>query len=341
MDVTTGAPPAVTVVMAAYNAQDHIARAIESVLAQSFAGWELICIDDGSTDATQSMIRAYAQRDPRIRLLSQDNAGPAEARRKGYVAARGAHVILLDADDWFGPTALEDLVDCARHADADAIMCRWLLRDGDTGAWVSFYERHGFHPGDRFTGRAAFAHTFPWRLHGVCLFRSAIIKTAATDPRDAFNGYNSDEFITRKLFLACRHIVLGRGDYFHADTPASLTRSLSWRKFTGLQTDRRLTDLALEEGIGQEVLAAVLDWQKDGLRAAVWQLARHGGDGRAPLAIREILRSLRHLRRAALRAGVGFRRAPFLLDIGGVAARGLARRWPVLRRVHRKLRPQT
>jgi GT2 family glycosyltransferase len=94
----------ISIMMPAYNASRYIAEAIESVLAQRFANWELVIVDDGSTDDTY--MRACAFNDTRIRVLRQTNQGEAAARNFLLRAVRGAYVAFLDADDAYLPDHL-------------------------------------------------------------------------------------------------------------------------------------------------------------------------------------------------------------------------------------------
>ncbi len=98
--------PRFSIVLPAYNAAETLARAVDSILVQSCADWELIIIDDGSTDTTGHVARGYARRDPRIRVRTQLNAGCAGARRAGALLARGEFVTKMDADDYLLPDAL-------------------------------------------------------------------------------------------------------------------------------------------------------------------------------------------------------------------------------------------
>lgn len=98
--------PRFSLVMPAYNAGATIGRAIESVLAQVYPGWELIVVDDGSADDTGEIARGYAEGEPRIRVLSQPNAGCAAARHSAALAATGEFVTKVDADDELTPDAL-------------------------------------------------------------------------------------------------------------------------------------------------------------------------------------------------------------------------------------------
>ena len=96
--------PIVTVVVPMYNVEDHIQQCIQSVLAQTFQNFELICVNDGSTDGTLDKLREF--NDPRIRLIEQTNRGLSGARNSGIHAARGLYVALLDADDFWASEKL-------------------------------------------------------------------------------------------------------------------------------------------------------------------------------------------------------------------------------------------
>lgn len=111
--------PRVSVIMPAHNAQRTLREAVESVRAQTLRDWELILVDDGSTDATPAILRELASLDRRITLLFQSNRGPATARNRALDIARGETVAFLDSDDWWFPDALQTLSDALKvHAQA-------------------------------------------------------------------------------------------------------------------------------------------------------------------------------------------------------------------------------
>ncbi len=97
-------PPFVTVVMPVFNVERYLAIAIRSVLRQTYRHFELLIIDDGSTD--DSVLIAQSFRDPRIRIIQQENRGLAGARNTGIRNARGEYVAFLDSDDAWAPTKL-------------------------------------------------------------------------------------------------------------------------------------------------------------------------------------------------------------------------------------------
>ena len=101
---TSSKPPRVSVIIPAYNAAGCVRRAVESVLKQSFRDFELLVVDDGSTDATRAVLSGYGTR---LRLLAQANSGPAAARNHGIRHARGDYVAFLDADDYWQAEKLQ------------------------------------------------------------------------------------------------------------------------------------------------------------------------------------------------------------------------------------------
>jgi hypothetical protein len=100
--------PTVSVITPLYNKGPYIARAVDSVLAQTYPDFELIVVDDGSTDDGPAQVRAY--RDPRLRLIRQANGGPGSARNRGLAESICPYVAFLDADDEWMPTYLERMV---------------------------------------------------------------------------------------------------------------------------------------------------------------------------------------------------------------------------------------
>lgn len=107
-------PPIVSVIMPVYNTTKYVQAAIDSVLAQTYANFELLIIDDDGSDDSIELCRAYD--DPRIRIISQQNRGLAGARNTGIRNARGQFVALLDSDDLWEPIKLEKHVEHLRRA---------------------------------------------------------------------------------------------------------------------------------------------------------------------------------------------------------------------------------
>jgi glycosyltransferase involved in cell wall biosynthesis len=111
-------PPLVSVLMAAYNRERYLAQAVESILNQTFAAFELIVIDDGSTDRSLAILQAYAQQDSRIRLISRENRGIPKTRNELVQQASADLLAIMDSDDVALPDRLALQVAYMQHHPA-------------------------------------------------------------------------------------------------------------------------------------------------------------------------------------------------------------------------------
>jgi len=119
----------VSVVIPLYNKAAYIRRAVDSVLAQTYQDFELIVVDDGSTDNGTEIVAAY--KDPRVRLIRQANAGVSAARNRGVAEAQAELVAFLDADDEWRPWFLETVISLRqRFPEAGAFATAYELHDG-------------------------------------------------------------------------------------------------------------------------------------------------------------------------------------------------------------------
>lgn len=109
--------------MPAFNASEFIDEAVASIEAQTFGGWELIIVDDGSSDDTHQIATNWANKDPRIRVLTQANAGASTARNTGLAAARAEWVAFVDSDDWVDRNYLKKLLRPLNKKPLDAVFC--------------------------------------------------------------------------------------------------------------------------------------------------------------------------------------------------------------------------
>lgn len=98
-------------------------RSIGSILAQTFRDFELLLVDDGSTDGSGAICDEYASRDNRVKVIHQPNGGVGSARQRGIDCAKGIYVTHVDPDDWIDPEAYEDMVAAAERENADMLFC--------------------------------------------------------------------------------------------------------------------------------------------------------------------------------------------------------------------------
>lgn len=114
-----------SIVVPIYNAEQYLQECVNSVLEQTFKDFELILVDDGSTDRSSALCDEYAANDPRVKVIHKVNGGQSSARNAGIATANGAYAVFLDSDDLFAySNFLEDLKNAA-DADTDIIVFRY------------------------------------------------------------------------------------------------------------------------------------------------------------------------------------------------------------------------
>ena len=112
----------ISIITPVYNTSKYLRRCLDSILAQTYQDWELLLIDDGSTDGSDTICDDYAKSDSRIRVFHKPNDGVASVRQLGVVEAQGEYSIHIDSDDWIEPEMLEALFDEAKRTDADIVV---------------------------------------------------------------------------------------------------------------------------------------------------------------------------------------------------------------------------
>lgn len=240
----------ISVIIPAYNIERYIARSIESVIAQSFGDWELIVINDGSTDCTVDIAGRYAAADPRIKILSKANKGLAATRNEGLCIAEGDYIVFLDGDDEMSSEFLRICYEIMKAQDADVVCTdnykfksekkldrvrdkityktkpRIEVMDGLKAAKRSLYQTH-------FDSSA-------WgKLYRRKVFDGIIFKEG-----EVFEDLN----VMYKILLNCRRVA--RVDiplYFYRQRSGSIINSVSSSKLDVLKVTKRICDFAEKE----------------------------------------------------------------------------------------------
>lgn len=119
--------PKLSVIIPIYNTEKYLRDCIESILAQTFTDFELILVDDGSTDRSGGICDEYCQLDGRIKVIHQKNGGVTVARKRGTEAASGDYISFIDSDDWIEPNMYHDMWKKADMYNADIVFCDILV----------------------------------------------------------------------------------------------------------------------------------------------------------------------------------------------------------------------
>lgn len=131
-------PPAVSIIMAVYNGAAYVGRSIRSVIDQTFTDFELICVDDGSSDSSVEVLQYWALRDNRIRIIQNSHQGACATLNAGLDAATGQYVAFLDNDDAYHPRTLELAVHALQQNNLDIVVWDRIEVDENGCDIVSF-----------------------------------------------------------------------------------------------------------------------------------------------------------------------------------------------------------
>lgn len=249
----------VTFLMPVYNAEHWLDTSVGSLLAQTSDDWRLIAVDDGSTDGSLAKLRDYEAHDERISVMTQANAGPGVARARAIEHATTDYVAILDSDDALTPDYVALMLARAAETDADTVTpdVEYFAPDGSHPLRDQFDE-HGLSADTVIEGgHAVFALTIPWRLHGWQMIRTTLAKEYYTVQQASYSRFNSDEYITRLLYLKSRRTALCRAKYRYRLDPSSITRKPSLLKLDYLKTLDRLLWLCEYEHLSSKVFVDV------------------------------------------------------------------------------------
>ena len=114
--------PLISVIVPAYNAKDYLRECLDSICNQSYKNLEIICINDGSTDNSEEIMRDYAKKDSRIKILSQHNQGLSASRNNGIKEAHGEYITFIDSDDYVSHDMIEELYKRAQQTQAQVVI---------------------------------------------------------------------------------------------------------------------------------------------------------------------------------------------------------------------------
>lgn len=115
-----------SIIIPCYNTAPYLKKCLESIIRQTYQNWEIIAVNDGSTDNTLDILKDYSEKDNRIKVINQENKGVSAARNKAIEAAKGEYLIFIDSDDWYKDGhSLEQIVESLAHDDIDIIVFRY------------------------------------------------------------------------------------------------------------------------------------------------------------------------------------------------------------------------
>lgn len=281
--------PRVSVVIPVYNVQDYLPLCLESVLKQTFADFEVICVNDGSSDEGALVLSDYAAKDSRIKIITQPNQGLSAARNRGLAEASGEFVYFLDSDDAVHPQLLEICCQLAQQHQADLINFAYQSFQGLS------LPPHKIYSGIsellvKIESEPLLANTKGWSINYNVwskFYRRNLLKEHSFIPGIFFEDY---PFCVTLLARHPRTVLINEKLYFYRTNNSSITRSpFTVKKVNDYQTGLNFVydnchsfkDSRINEFLIRNLVPDILKHQYNGirrspkaLRAELWQAFR-------------------------------------------------------------------
>lgn len=219
----------VSIIVPIYNKEKYIENTITSVINQSYINWELLLVDDGSTDGSIAICKHYSDMDSRIRLLIKQNGGVSSARNYGLESAYGKYIMFLDADDTLDENAVQILLD--NIGDADLVVCSMQCSDGKVLAPVDKKTEFSCIKDSTINAVHLYRNAF---YNSPCnkLYKRGLIKNKL----DEAICHGEDLLFNLDYFQGCGRIVAIPEVLYYYDTSVSV--SLTKRFYSDIDTVR-------------------------------------------------------------------------------------------------------
>ena len=118
--------PKISIIIPVYNAENYLEECLLTISQQTFNDFEILAINDGSTDRSLEILKKYQAKEPRLQVISQENKGVSAARNLGLENAQGEYITFVDADDWLHPESLEQYIEIAEKENSDIVISQFL-----------------------------------------------------------------------------------------------------------------------------------------------------------------------------------------------------------------------
>ena len=262
----------VSIIVPAYNSANHLSQCIDSLLGQTSADFEVLLINDGSTDATGSICNSYADKDARIRVFHQSNSGLSEARNVGLKEAVGEYVLFVDSDDWITGDTCHLMYQKAKETNADITLGTMSYWNSDNTSYKVGEKSEMFVEEIVMNGGACLRKMLKTGYYTpmVCgnLYRKQFLETFHLH----FTGkVHEDERFSPIAFYYARGVTYVPGDfYFYRQHEDSIMHSYQLKERMQALADISLslstfaTTRIQKEEIHQDVLCSLL-WQSGAL----------------------------------------------------------------------------
>lgn len=218
--------PKVSIITPVYNAEKYLAATLDSVLSQTFHDFEIVCVNDGSTDKSRHILEEYEQRDKRVRVIDQENNGGSAARNRGIAEAIGEYVMFIDADDLYAKTIVEHAYDLALSTDVDVVFYNFARFSGHKPTKLAVRSRTKPAEDPGIVTKDTYSQRF-FNDFGIITWNKLVKKSVLDSSKLTFNiglSHNHDvDFSIRLMLAADTYAWLDEVGYYYRSNDTGLT----------------------------------------------------------------------------------------------------------------------
>lgn len=201
----------ISIIVPVYNVEAYISRCIDSILAQTFVDFELILVDDGSTDRSGEICDSYAGMDSRIRVIHKENGGASDARNTGIDTAEGRYIGFVDSDDYIAKDMYEKLLKACVNHKADLSVCGRYDVKGDEAVAAFSFDGYGI-----WSGKEAVRNLLTWNNIDSSACDKLFDRSCFAKIRFPYGRCNEDIFVVPKILINAEKIVhIGESKYYY------------------------------------------------------------------------------------------------------------------------------
>lgn len=246
----------ISIFMPVYNGSKYLNKSIESIIGQTYKNWNLLCVDDFSTDNSISILNKFAEKDQRIKVYKKETPGDSVPQSFNYILPKlssAENIFYMSQDDSLSCDCLEQMIKRQKETDADCILPDMVYYYGESSKRNK--EVIGIN-GNRekiLTNKEAIVLSLNWQIHGFALIKSKIFANEHF-PEDS---YDSGEYMTRKFFLKSNKTAFSKGIfYYRQNNPEAITKSFSVKNYYRLKTLLKILKLLKDNNFDESVITS-------------------------------------------------------------------------------------
>ncbi|HFI0959973.1 TPA: glycosyltransferase family 2 protein [Streptococcus suis] len=210
--------PLISIIVPVYNVENYLDECIRTVLAQTYSNWELLLINDGSTDSSGTICDDYAKGDERIRVIHKNNGGLSDARNAGIDNCTGEYIVFLDSDDGIRGDFLEECVTTANQHDVDIVIGHFFIWDENNQTFLYFVDQSQKDTTEVISAQEALNRQVVWKNLNTApfvvawgkLFKASLFNTVRFPKGKVFE----DEYTIHKTLLESNTVALINKEFY-------------------------------------------------------------------------------------------------------------------------------